>query len=73
SLFRSMQPVPGEYRSSFLHLYLDLTWYNLVLNAGLLSGSLLGPVLAGALGLPQTLAVSAALRFLMAVGILLWA
>jgi MFS family permease len=50
-----------------------LAWYNLVLNAGLLSGSLLGPVLAGALGLPQTLAVSAALRFLMAVGILLWA
>jgi MFS family permease len=50
-----------------------LAWYNLALNAALLSGSLTGPALAGVLGLPLTLAVSTVLRFLTAIGILLWA
>ena len=73
SRLHSTRPVPQPYRSSFLHLYLNLAWYNLALNAALLLGALIGPAIAGALGLPLALGISVLLRFLMAIGILLWA
>ena len=45
----------------------------MALNAALLLGALIGPAMAEALGLPLALGVSALLRFLTAVGILLGA
>jgi MFS family permease len=62
-----LEKIPADQRPT------HLAWYNLILNAALLLGSLLGPALASTLGLPQALAVSAVLRLLTAVGILLWA
>jgi hypothetical protein len=73
SRFHGTQPVPREHRSGFRHLYPDLAGYDLVLNAALLLGSLLGPTIARAPGLPLALAVSALLPLLTAIGIPLWA
>ena len=62
-----LEKIPADQRPS------HLAWYNLALNAALLLGALIGPAMAGAMGVPLALAVSAVLRFLTAVGILLWA
>lgn len=61
-----LEKAPEDHRPSYL------AWYNLELNAALLLGSLLGPVVAGFTGVPVALAIFACFRFLGAVGILLW-
>lgn len=61
-----LERIPQEHRPSYL------AWYNLTLNAALLLGSLAGPVIAGAIGLPAALLVFSGLRFLAAIGILFW-
>ena len=62
-----LERIPADQRPSYL------AWYNLALNAALLLGALIGPAIAGAIGLPLALGTSALLRFLMAISILLWA
>jgi len=49
-----------------------LAWYNIVLNAAILVGSLGGPILADHLGLSSALMLFALLRFLAGVTILKW-
>lgn len=49
-----------------------LAWYNLALNAAVLLGSLGGSLLAGHIGLAETLVVSAVMRVLAAVAIWRW-
>ncbi|MCL4560407.1 MAG: MFS transporter [Chloroflexi bacterium] len=49
-----------------------LAWYNLGLNAAILLGSLVGPVMAGWIGLSQALVLFALLRFLAGAAILRW-
>ena len=61
-----LEKVPEDRRPDYL------AWYNLALNAALLIGSLIGPLLAGIIGVPATLFLSAALRFLGALAILRW-
>lgn len=61
-----LEKVPEDRRPDYL------AWYNLALNAALLLGSLTGPFIAGIIGVPTTLFLSAALRFLCALAILRW-
>lgn len=49
-----------------------LAWYNLAINAALLLGSLAGPSIANILGVPESLAIFAALRLVASLWILLW-
>lgn len=56
--------IPEDERPSYL------AWYNVTLNAAILSGSLLAPVLNSWFGLSVALIITAAARFLS--GILLW-
>jgi len=64
--------IPPEYRNNFHHLYFDLAWYNVILNAAILIGSLVGPIIGGTLGPSQALLVIALLRFLSGLSILKW-
>jgi MFS family permease len=50
----------------------NLAWYNLALNAAVLLGSLLGPLLAGGIGLIPTLLVAAVIRFAAALALGKW-
>jgi len=61
-----LEKVPDDNRPSYL------AWYNLALNAALLAGSLLGPFVAGFIGVRTALAVFACLRFASALLILRW-
>jgi len=49
-----------------------LAWYNIILNAAVLIGSLAGPVIADQIGLSQALLVIAVLRFLSGLSIVKW-
>ena len=49
-----------------------LAWYNIILNAAILIGSLAGPVMADWVGLSTALVLIAALRFLAGLSILRW-
>ncbi len=62
-----LEKVPADHRPGYL------AWYNLALNAALLIGSLVGPLVAGSLGVPLALMLFAALRFLAALAIWRWA
>lgn len=61
-----LEKVPDDNRPAYL------AWYNLALNAALLTGSLLGPVVGGIIGIPVALVVFSFLRFLASLAILLW-
>jgi MFS family permease len=62
-----LEKVPADHRPGYL------AWYNLALNAALLTGSLLGPLVADSLGVPLALLLFAALRFSAALAIWRWA
>ena len=70
--------VSGSYANYMLeHIPADdrpshLAWYNVILNAAILIGSLVGPVIGDTMGLSQALLVTAALRFLSGLSILKW-
>jgi len=49
-----------------------LAWYTVVLNASILAGSLLGPLIASQIGLVDGLLVFAAARFLAGIAIWKW-
>ena len=49
-----------------------LAWYNLVLNASVLVGTLAGPLIAGWTGLVTALIIIGGLRFLAGLAILKW-
>jgi MFS family permease len=49
-----------------------LAWYNVILNASILIGSLTGPLISSALGLVAALILIALLRFLSGLAILKW-
>jgi predicted MFS family arabinose efflux permease len=49
-----------------------LAWYNLALNAAILTGSLLGPAIAGVVGLTAALIIFAFARFFSGLAILRW-
>jgi hypothetical protein len=49
-----------------------LAWYNVILNAAILAGSLGGPAIASGIGLVTALTVFAFLRLLAGVYILKW-
>ena len=59
-----LEKIPEEDRPSYL------AWYMVIINLAVLSGSLLGPVLARVIGLVPALLVAAAGRVLSAIGIL---
>lgn len=59
-----LEKIPAEDRPSYL------AWYMVIINLAVLSGSLLGPVLAQWIGLVPALLVAAAGRVLSALGIL---
>lgn len=58
-----LEKIPEEHRPTYL------AWYNLALNAALLSGSLLGPLIGGWIGVRIALAVIAVFRLLAALAI----
>jgi MFS family permease len=62
-----LEKVPVDHRPGYL------AWYNLALNAALLIGSLVGPLVADSLGVPLALMLFAVLRFLAALAIWRWA
>jgi MFS family permease len=62
-----LEKVPADHRPGYL------AWYNLALNAALLIGSLVGPLVADSLGVPLALMLFAVLRFLAALAIWRWA
>jgi MFS family permease len=49
-----------------------LAWYNMALNAAILSGSLIGPTIATQIGLSSALIVFGLLRFIAGIAILKW-
>jgi predicted MFS family arabinose efflux permease len=49
-----------------------LAWYNVILNAAILIGSLGGPAIADLMGLSNSLLLFAVLRFLAGLVILKW-
>jgi MFS family permease len=49
-----------------------LSWYNIILNASVLIGSLLGPAIAGQISLPTALVIFALMRGLTGFAILKW-
>jgi len=59
-----LEKTPEDHRPGYL------AWYNLALNAALLLGSLIGPVVAGWVGLSVALVLFASFRFLAAL--LIW-
>ena len=59
-----LEHIPANDRPSYL------AWYTMILNAAVLLGSLIGPVIAETIGLSQALVLIAALRMLSAVLIL---
>lgn len=59
-----LEEAPDDKRPAYL------AWYNMALQAGILGGSLLAPVLAGFWGIPLALIFAAAARFL--TGIVVW-
>jgi MFS family permease len=61
-----LEKVPGNDRPAYL------AWYNLVLNAAILVGSLAGPALGGVIGLATTLVVFGICRFIAGSAILRW-
>jgi MFS family permease len=61
-----LEKTPADHRPAYL------AWYNLALNAALLLGSLIGPFVAGFVGVPIALGVFAVCRLLAALAILLW-
>jgi MFS family permease len=61
-----LEHIPASDRPS------HLAWYNIILNAAILIGSLVGPIIGEAIGLSQTLLLIAALRFLSGLFILKW-
>lgn len=74
----SFSMVSGSYANYMLeHIPADdrpshLAWYNVILNAAILIGSLAGPVMADQLGLVSALLLIAGLRFLSGLSILKW-
>lgn len=61
-----LEKVPADHRPAYL------AWYNLALNAALLSGSLVGPLVADFITVPIALMLFAAARCLAALAILRW-
>jgi MFS family permease len=61
-----LEKMPADRRPSYL------AWYNLALNAALLLGSLIGPFVAGFVGVPIALGIFAGCRLLAALAIWLW-
>ncbi len=61
-----LEHIPPDDRPS------HLAWYNIILNAAILLGSLIGPIVSDAMGLSQALLLIAALRFLSGLLILKW-
>ena len=61
-----LERIPADDRPS------HLAWYNVILNAAILSGSLFGPLLADQAGLSEALILIAGLRFLSGLSILKW-
>ena len=61
-----LEHIPADDRPS------HLAWYNIILNAAILIGSLVGPVIADQLGIFNALMLIAALRFLSGLSILKW-
>jgi MFS family permease len=61
-----LERIPEDDRPS------HLAWYNIILNAAVLFGSLAGPFLAGYMGLSLGLIIFGALRLLAGVAILKW-
>ena len=61
-----LEHIPADDRPSYL------AWYNIVLNAAVLLGSLGGPVFADLLGLSNSLVLFAILRLLAGLIILKW-
>ena len=49
-----------------------LAWYNIMLNAAILTGSLIGPLVADSTGLSSALMVFAALRIMAGLAVLKW-
>ncbi len=64
---RLMERVPDDQRPAYMALH------NLALNLGILIGSLLGPLLGDWMGLREALLLSAGLRLLAGLFLLLWA
>ena len=58
--------VPASDRTAYL------TWFNLALNLALLTGSLLGPVIAGWTGLMVALLIVAAFRLIAGLALQKW-
>ena len=58
-----LEKVPEDHRPAYL------AWYNLALNGALLLGSLIGPLVAGVIGVPVALALFALLRLAAALAI----
>lgn len=61
-----LERIPEEERPSYL------AWYNLALNAAILLGSMLGPLLANQVGLVVALLLITAVRYLSAVALWRW-
>jgi MFS family permease len=61
-----LEKIPESERPGYL------AWYNLVLNAAILLGSLAGPLLANQVGLITALWIAAAARFTIALGFWKW-
>jgi MFS family permease len=61
-----LERIPENDRPSYL------AWYNLVLNASVLSASLLGPVIAGWIGLSLALVLVGILRLISGAAVLKW-
>jgi MFS family permease len=66
-LNRLMERVPGDDRPA------HMAWHNVILNLGILGGSLLGAGLADWIGLRNGLLTAAVLRMLSGLALLLWA
>jgi len=61
-----LEKTPEDHRPAYL------AWYNLALNAALLIGSLIGPLVAGWVGLTVALLLFASFRILAALVIWRW-
>jgi MFS family permease len=61
-----LEKIPADQRPA------HLAWYNLALNAAVLGGSLIGPALAGEIGIVAALGVAAGGRLLAAISLWRW-
>jgi MFS family permease len=61
-----LEKIPGDDRPAYL------AWYNLAINAAVLLGSLLGPIVGRYIGIPEALFLGGALRLVMAIVIWRW-